>query len=110
MLAVAIAGIGLLLPVQSASASLLADAAAAASGCVTSADCSLLGECAAAKGTCVCDVGWTSANCSVLDLAPARWGPARQVSNSMNCIRAIVRINGTLRGLWPRCLSMKLHQ
>ena len=46
-------------------------------GCVSSADCSLLGDCSTDR-QCVCDDGWTSHNCSVLDLAPARWGPNRQ--------------------------------
>ena len=32
----------------------------------------------AAGGVCACDPGWTSPNCSVLALAPARWGPQRQ--------------------------------
>ena len=49
----------------------------APTACTTSADCSLLGDCATSR-KCVCDPGWTSANCSVLDLAPARWGNERQ--------------------------------
>lgn len=50
---------------------------ALAAGCATSADCSLLGDCATDR-RCACDAGWTSPNCSVLALAPARWGPQRQ--------------------------------
>ena len=50
---------------------------ALAAGCATSADCSLLGDCATDR-RCACDPGWTSPNCSVLSLAPARWGPQRQ--------------------------------
>jgi hypothetical protein len=55
----------------------VASMGAARSPCTTSADCSLLGDCATSR-QCVCDLGWTSANCSVLDLAPARWGHERQ--------------------------------
>lgn len=50
---------------------------AVAAGCVSSADCGLLGDCATDR-RCVCDEGWTGHNCSVLDLAPARWGAERQ--------------------------------
>ena len=62
--------------------------------CVSSADCSLLGDCATDR-RCVCDEGWTSENCSMLDLAPARWGPERQAY--------------TLRSTRP-CLSLASHR
>ena len=56
---------------------LLALAPTVALACTSSADCGLLGDCATSR-KCVCDQGWTSPNCSVLDLAPARWGAERQ--------------------------------
>ena len=51
-------------------------ATVAAATCTTPSDCSLLGDCS--SGRCACDPGWTSANCSSLDLVPARWGHGRQ--------------------------------
>lgn len=47
----------------------------AAAECTTAASCSLLGRCIG--GRCQCDPGWTSHNCSVLDLSPAPM-PAQQ--------------------------------
>lgn len=45
--------------------------------CSDDAGCSLLGSCVA--GSCVCDSGWTSPSCAVLNLLPARTlTPARQ--------------------------------
>lgn len=49
-----------------------------AAGCASPADCGLNGECDTATGRCICDPGWTSPNCTRLDLLPARWGPSRQ--------------------------------
>jgi hypothetical protein len=47
-----------------------------ASVCTSALDCGLNGECI--NNSCRCEPGWTSANCTVLDLAPARWGRERQ--------------------------------
>lgn len=49
-------------------------AVAATHGCATDEDCSLNGVCNTAAGTCACDAGWTSPDCGVLDLRPAKRG------------------------------------
>lgn len=46
--------------------------------CRSSLDCGLNGECDTKSGACFCDPGWTAANCTKLDFAPAAWGPSRQ--------------------------------
>lgn len=40
--------------------------------CVTDEDCSLNGICLRRCGKCVCDPGWKSADCGVLDTGPAK--------------------------------------
>jgi hypothetical protein len=54
--------------------------AVAATACSTDDDCSLNGVCTA--GACVCDAGWTSADCSALDLLPAGQSSGLHIANT----------------------------
>lgn len=67
---------GLLKTARVALPRLLALSALAAAGpaCKADEDCSLNGVCDTTSGTCACDAGWTSSDCGVLDLRPAKVG------------------------------------